>query len=219
MTRKTQKKLRKLLTLVGCAVLLVCVSVGATIAYLTSTTEVVQNTFTVGKVAITLDETDVDIYGKKKSDDRVTENDYKLLPGHTYTKDPTVTVKAGSEASYVRVMVSINEIADLRAIFGEDFQPQDFVNDTWNSTKWPCVSIVETNDTCVYEFRYFETVDTLNGEDLKLDALFSQIKMPEDVENEALATLEDLEINVVAHAIQADGFANVDAAWAAFDAE
>ena len=52
-------KLRKVLLLACSAVLLVCLSVGATLAYLTST-DTVKNTFTVGKVAITLDEVNVD---------------------------------------------------------------------------------------------------------------------------------------------------------------
>ena len=53
------KKAKKALALVLCAVLLVAGSVMGTMAYLTSKDEVV-NTFTVGKVGITLDEEDVD---------------------------------------------------------------------------------------------------------------------------------------------------------------
>ena len=56
------KKTRKILLMAACAVLLVCISVGATVAYLTST-DTVTNTFTVGQVAITLDEAKVDMYG------------------------------------------------------------------------------------------------------------------------------------------------------------
>ena len=52
---KMNKKLRRILLTVCSAALLVCVTVGATVAYLTST-ETVTNTFTVGKVDITLDE-------------------------------------------------------------------------------------------------------------------------------------------------------------------
>ena len=48
-------KLRRILLTLACAVLLVSLSVGATLAYLTSVTAEVQNTFTVGKVQITLD--------------------------------------------------------------------------------------------------------------------------------------------------------------------
>ena len=93
------KKTRKILLMAACAVLLVCISVGATVAYLTST-DSVTNTFTVGKVAITLDEAQVTEYGVAvEGADRVKTNTYKLIPGHEYKKDPTVHFAAGSEAS------------------------------------------------------------------------------------------------------------------------
>ena len=84
------KTTKKALLLALCAVLLVVSTVFATLAYLTSTTKVVTNTFTVGDIVITLDETDVDVYGKKDGETRVLKNDYKLIPGHNYTKDPTI---------------------------------------------------------------------------------------------------------------------------------
>lgn len=52
----------KALTLSLCAVLLVVTTVFATMAYLTSQ-DSVNNTFTVGKVEITLDEAQVNDYG------------------------------------------------------------------------------------------------------------------------------------------------------------
>lgn len=97
----------KALLLTLCAVLLVAASVMGTMAYLTSTDEV-NNTFTVGNVKITLDEAKVNIDGTPVTPaERVKANEYKLLPGHTYTKDPTVTVKAVSESSYVRIPAPI----------------------------------------------------------------------------------------------------------------
>ena len=92
----------KALLLTLCAVLLVAASVMGTMAYLTST-DTVENTFTVGNVKITLDEAKVDTDGTPAAPaERVKANSYKLLPGHTYTKDPTVTVIKGSESSYVQ---------------------------------------------------------------------------------------------------------------------
>ena len=86
----------KALLLTLCAVLLVTASVLGTMAYLTSTDEV-QNTFTVGQVKITLDEAKVTTDGEPvEGAARVTENSYKLMPGHTYTKDPTIHVDAAS---------------------------------------------------------------------------------------------------------------------------
>jgi len=116
------KKAKKILTLVACAVLLVCISVGATLAYLTAVTSQVTNTFTVGNVTLDdpttdlndgLDEAKVDVYGKEvEGVERVLDNEYKLMPGHTYTKDPTVHVQPGSEPCYVYVRV-VNEIAAI----------------------------------------------------------------------------------------------------------
>ena len=88
------KRSKVLLTLL-CAVALVVTSVFGTLAYLTDN-EKVTNTFTVGLVDITLEETDIKSGGKT-----TTGNAYHLLPGHTYTKDPTVTVEAPSEDCYV----------------------------------------------------------------------------------------------------------------------
>ncbi len=105
-----------------CAVLLVAASVLGTMAYLTDSKDV-KNTFTVGNVAIKLDEAKVDENGNPVDKDgkvvdkteapRVTENKYKLLPGHVYVKDPTVTVVAPSVESYVRMKVTFNNASEL----------------------------------------------------------------------------------------------------------
>mgnify|MGYP007002427798 FL=1 len=72
-------------------------------------------------------------------------------------------------------------------------------------------------DTLTYIFYYAETVEADNT-DVALPTLFDKITLPEWVTGDQLAKLDDFQINVVAEAIQADGFANADAAWAAFDA-
>lgn len=103
----------KALLLTLCAVLLVAATVFTTVAYLKSTDEVV-NTFTVGKVKITLDEAKVTSDGAPvEGANRVKSNEYHLLPGHTYTKDPTVTVEKGSDESYIRMKVTFNQAKAL----------------------------------------------------------------------------------------------------------
>ena len=120
----------KALLLTLCAVLLVAASVLGTMAYLTST-DTVTNTFTVGKVEIKLDEAKVTADGiPVESADRVTANSYKLMPGTTYTKDPTVTVLNGSEDSYVRMKVTFNNAAALMEMLPsadklEDYSPAE----------------------------------------------------------------------------------------------
>ena len=238
----------KALLLTLCAVLLVTASVLGTMAYLTSTDKV-ENTFTVGNVKITLDEAKVEADGTAVTPaERVKENNYKLLPGHTYTKDPTVTVKAGSESSYVRMKVTFNNASALIALctdpeFADDgptgvenafplIRMVNFVEA--NAVKWDGIipdNMVETEemlgntkyfaydktvDTLTYYFYYNETV-AAPAADVPLPVLFDSIKVPEWATGDQLAKLENFKITAVAEAIQADGFATADAAWAAFN--
>ena len=97
---------KRTLALILALVLVFGAAVGGTIAYLTDT-DTVTNTFTVGKVDITLDEAKVTEYGviDSTANTRVTENTYKLIPGHTYTKDPTIHVDADSEKCWLFVKI------------------------------------------------------------------------------------------------------------------
>lgn len=214
------KSYAKVLVVVLCAILLVVGSVMGTLAYLTDRQAVV-NTFTVGDVDIKVDETPVTPDGEPIPDeDRVEENEYHLIPGQSYTKDPTMTVLKGSEESYVRMMVTINCISELRAIFGEDFLPHEFIEGK-DSNIWVYESTVENGDnTVTYEFRYHTTVDAFEAtEDVVLEPLFTKINVPGEITGEQLATIADLEIRVEGHAIQTLSFDTADAAWAAFDTQ
>ena len=72
--------------------------------------------------------------------------------------------------------------------------------------------------TLTYYFYYTETVAAPDA-DVKLAVLFDEITVPEWVTGDQLAELNNFKITAVAEAIQADGFANADAAWAAYDAQ
>ena len=231
----------KALLLTLCAVLLVAASVLGTMAYLTST-DTVTNTFTVGKVEIKLDETDV----TNPTGSRVTANSYKLMPGRTYTKDPTVTVLNGSDAAYVRMKVTFNNAAEIIALrtdpeFADEvtgtenaFPLMRMVNFVEaNAAKWDGIipdNMVETEDmlampkyfvhdavadTLTYYFYYKATVGAPDG-DVVLPVLFDSIKVPGWATGEQLNALNNFQITVVAEAIQAGSFANAGAAWAAF---
>ena len=204
------KSKRKALIMVLCAVLLVSTTMFATIAYLKSEANV-NNTFTVGNVHITLDETKVDEYGSKDGNERVTENEYKLIPGHKYIKDPTVTVIAGSEDCYVRALVTLNKRGALYDL------PNDIkIEDCFNiSSDWKYIGETEGDDTNTYEFWYKTKVE-MSTTDTVLPSLFTTISVPNSLTNAQLETLTGLQINVVAHAIQADGFDTADDAWEAF---
>ena len=212
---KTAKK-AMLMTL--CAIILVVATVFGTMAYLTSTDEVV-NTFTVGNVAIKLDEAPVDGNGKATTGDRVKANSYKLLPGHVYDKDPTVTLLAGSETSYVKMTVTFSKATELDAIFAPSGADLTSIFNGYDAANWIAKGNTKdtTADTRTYEFWYKEAVGASTA-DVALDALFDSITVPDTITKEQLASIEGMTITVNAYAIQADGFADADAAWTAFSA-
>lgn len=72
-------------------VLTACLAIGGTLAWLIDETDAVQNTFTYGDINIELAET--------------TGTEYKMVPGNDISKDPKVTVKAGSEACWLFVEI------------------------------------------------------------------------------------------------------------------
>lgn len=228
------KKFKKALVLFLCAVLLVAGSVMGTLAYLTSQDTVV-NTFTVGDIAIILDEANVDEMGNVIDETRVKTNDYHLLPGHSYVKDPTVTIRNDSEPAYVRMMVTVNNVKALKAampeyVAGDDVFMLQYLIEGWDSTMWQYVACVETANgeatVATYEFRYRDIVspavpgtDKAYVEANEMLPLFTAINMPgAALTNEKIANLDGVIITVDAHAIQADGFADADAAWDAFNA-
>lgn len=233
MKTKMNNKVKALL-MACCAVLLVFASVLGTLAYLTDTTEQVTNTFTVGKVDIKLTEANVNTDGVAIDGRNETGmTDVKLIPGRTIDKDPTVSVKKGSENCYVRMLVTVDGLEALKAAFPQQkyadwyltdgtFLLQNLVMDsqnasTWN-TQWECIKV--TNNT--YEFRYADIVDTDdfsdtdNDEFVELPALFKNVTVPGAMTNEEYANLQDVKIIIEAHAIQSEGFADANAAWEEF---
>lgn len=211
---------KKALLMMVCAVMLVLVSVMGTMAYLTSQ-DTVTNTFTVGKVAITLDEAKANADGSlfDQGATRVKENNYKLLPGHTYAKDPMVTVLEGSENSYIKMTVTFTKAAELDAIFAPAGADMTSIFNGYDGSNWIAKDVTKdtVKNTRTYEFWYKEAV-AAPSENVPLDALFDSIAVPGFITNEQLATIEGMTITVNAYAIQADGFATPEAAWAAFHA-
>ena len=189
----------KALILTLCAVLLVAASVLGTMAYLTSTASV-ENTFTVGSVAITLDETDVDNSTADANRDQA--NSYKLMPGHTYTKDPTIHVAAASEDCYLFVKVA-NEIT---AIEGETTVAAQMTAKGW---------VAVDGVTGVYVYTQSNAPAVVAGGSNV--TVFDNFTISGTVDNATLATYNNKTITVTAYAIQADGFADKTASeiWTA----
>ena len=190
--------MKKTLTVILALVLVVVMSVAGTVAYLTST-KTVTNTFTVGKVEITLDETKVDEYGAAITGEqagRVTANTYKLIPGHSYTKDPVVHVAADSENCwlFVKVENGLSDIEDSTAT----------IADQLSTNGWTLVD----GTTNIYAYRTTVSANTNVP-------VFDSFKLAGTAD---VAGYANAKIVVTAYAIQADGFANAEAAWAAYSA-
>jgi len=115
MTKQKKEKTKKGMTgrkralIIVLAVALILVSaVGVTMAYLTSETDPVKNTFTYGDINIALAETENDL----DADGDALTNTYKMFPGKDIEKDPKVTVNAGSEDCWLFVKLEKSENFD-----------------------------------------------------------------------------------------------------------
>ncbi len=198
------KKKTKVLVLALCAILIVGTTMFATIAYLNDK-DTVENTFTIGKVDISLDEAKVDEYGTADTQaDRVKGNEYKLIPGHTYTKDPTVHFAAGSEASYLFVKVE-NGLSAIEAASDASYKT---IADQMTANGWTALDGADGV--------YYKTVDANEGNSAVDYATFTEIKISGDVDDTTLASYKDAKITVTSYAIQQDGLADVATAWAQF---
>lgn len=171
---------KKTLALVLALTLLVAGVVGGTLAWLTDQTAEVKNTFTVGNINIGLTETTAD---------------YKMVPGNTIAKDPTVTVKANSEACWL--FVKVTESTDLK----------DFITyaiaEGW--TALPGVDGVYYRE--VPASAADQTFSVLAGD---------AVTVKSDVTRTMLETAKTdaPTLTFKAYAIQKDHFATADAAWA-----
>ena len=183
--------MKKTLTVLLALVLVIAMSVAGTMAYLTSTDEVT-NTFTVGNVAITLDEADVDNSTADK--DRDQANSYKLIPGHEFAKDPIVHVAAGSENCWLFVKVT-NEIAAIEA-------STNTVASQMATNGWTVVDA--TNNVYAYKDIVSANANV---------PVFTTFTVAGTVDNTTLATYDGKTIVVTAYAVQADGFATAALAW------
>ena len=191
----------KALLLSLCAVLLVAASVLGTMAYLTDS-ETVTNTFTVGQVHLTLDEADVKPDGTYKTDKsaRVIENEYHLIPGHTYIKDPTVHVDANSEDCYLFVKVE-NGIAAI-----ETKETGKTIADQMTELNWVKVDGIDVNDLYVLvkgsenPYAVSKGANVVVFENFTIDG--------NSVDNDLIAKYTEAEITVTAYAVQKAGFEN-----------
>lgn len=165
--------------LVVAAALLLTVTVGSTLAYLITSSNRVENVFTVGNVNITLTET--------------TGTEYKMAPGVTIQKDPTVTVQAQSEDCWLFVKVEKSANFDNFCTFD--------IQDGW-------LKLNGTND--VYFQKLEKSAVNRMFKVLKNDRVFIKDTLTEE---QLDAITEYPTLNITAYAIQSDGVDSANDAW------
>lgn len=172
--------------------LLATAIIGTTLAYFTDT-KTVTNTFSSGNVTIKLDEAKVDDDGQAlASGERTTGNEYHLYPGKEYDKDPTITVAADSEDCYVFVEV-VNGLAGLEA-------EGNTIADQMAAKGWTLVD----DETNVYK-----QTGTYGANDTVV--VFETFTIDTDETSTTLQGAGNVEI--IAYAVQAEGFTSAQAAW------
>ena len=195
--------MKKVLMMVLSLVLVAAMSIGGTIAYLSSTAEV-SNNIAVGSLAITMDETKVNEAGKaERPVKRVTSNDYRIMPGSEYVKDPTVHVDAASAECYVYVKVEnpLKPIIKSNKTYKGGYDTIE--NQMTEKVKVgggmmaPKVAMWQLVDGTEDIYRYYKTVK--GGADLKV---FDGFYIDEQASD--LSAYKDAEITVTAYAIQAE---------------
>lgn len=200
-------KKRKVVTLLASLALVAVVGVGGTLAYLSDQTQTLTNRFTMTDkgINIGLDEAAV----KKEADgDFVVNNDVDrldasevakqqeyegVLPNTTLPKDPTVTVKATSDACYVFVSVK-DENDDLTIA---DLDETNWIQVTLND-----YGLTGDEDTTYYRYKDMVPSSTSN---IKLPEVFTKVNVGTGTKQNGETVLNLTNIVVKASAVQAAG--------------
>ena len=198
--RKSNHSFLKVMSIVLALVLVAAASIGGTLAWLTSTPDSINSTFTSGSITITLTE----------SKPQVT----KLLPAKTYDKDPTVTVKKGSEKCFLFVKVE-NGIADIESgtTIAEQMKSKHWVclADQIDATNNPGVLADNYKDIYIYAEDYAVASNgTVTGYKKAIDASSGDVSKTvfETFAISESATEQQINgtaIKVTAYAVQAEG--------------
>ena len=213
---------KRIVAILLCVTLVALAAIGATFAYLTDT-KTVNNTFTMGNVAIKLDETNVN----DPTGDRVTSNAYSVYPGAVVTKDPIVH-NTGKNAAYIRATVNVSNWMNLCAAYYPDFK-YTFGQEGYKAALnllvgelgegWSVVGVTAGDTFTIGQFdaKFILKYDGKLAAGADTTAMFQTVTIPAGIDNANTESFSG--VKVVAQAIQADGFDTWEAAFAAYDAK
>lgn len=230
---------RKLLLLAVALCMAAILVTGGTLAFLTDT-DAQKNTFTAGKVGLTLHEAVVttendDPNGKYTGvTSERTEDDqtYKVFPGDVITKDPTITVDDDSEDAYVAAIITIKgELGDLIPMTGTDSIDitklasgglltglADVTPAAWKDVSelpffatGKCHVTYDATKASENTWVMFIFIDAVQTAGTDIP-LFDTITIPAAWDNDEMLAFHNTTIDINAYAVQADGFENCFAA-------
>jgi hypothetical protein len=176
----------KVVVLLLALVLLIGCAAGGTIAWLMTNTDPVENTFSASNIQIDLDET--------------TGNEYKLIPGKTYAKDPVLTVKGTTDV-------------DCWLFFKvEQNNPGNFLSYELNLDGWTALAGVDGV--------YYRAVTASNA-DQNFQLLVGKtgyangyVSVSDQLTLNDMATASTASLKFTGYAIQKEGFDDPATAWA-----
>ena len=195
-------KTKKLLIAAVCLVAILTSAVVGTIAWLTDKSETVTNTFSPSTIGLTLTENAGD-----------TEKTCKMVPGTAITKDPKITVEAGSEACWL--FVKIDENLGAWAVNNKPFSNYLTYSVITGENGW-----TELGDGV-----YYRKVDASTADQSFNVLVDNKVNVLGTVTKADMKTLYDAgtdkypTLSFTAYAIQQEGFTDVSAAWAAASAQ
>lgn len=213
---------KRFVAILLCVTLVALAAIGATFAYLTDT-KTVDNTFTMGNVAIKLDETNVN----DPTGDRVTSNEYNVYPGAVVKKDPIVH-NTGKNAAYIRATVNVSNWMNLCAAYypesGFEFTKPGYEKSLellvgTLGEGWSVVGVTrgDTFTLGQIDAKFILKYDGKLAAGDDTTAMFQTVTIPAGIDNANTESFSG--VKVVAQAIQADGFDTWEAAFAAYDAK
>lgn len=162
---------------------------------------------------------------KTYKDGYFAEHSQNMVPGANVRKNPYVKNTGASDA-YIRIRtlipVSLFDVIDngpsywTTTAMNEGQVTSNAVN-TYNTSGPAAVKQVERNGIKYYEYD-FTFVKPVKAGELTFWNVWGNIAINKDATAEDLANVESFDVIFEADAIQADGFADAAAAFAAFDA-
>lgn len=154
------------------------------------------------------------------------EHSQNMVPGANVRKNPYVKNTGDSDA-YIRIRtlipVSLFEVIDKGPSYWtttamNEGQVTSNAVDTYNTSGPAAVKQVDRNGIMYYEYD-FTFVKAVKPGELTFWNVWGNIAINKDATAEELANVESFDVIFEADAIQADGFADATAAFAAFDAQ